>query len=74
MLINRNHTYPDLYLPVDAEEMRWVEKIDGIRPIAEIIGSSSSQRENGEQLRARAFFELLWSYDQVIFDTSSCQF
>ena len=38
VLINRNHTYTDLYLPIDAPRLRLWEAIDGTRTIAEIIG------------------------------------
>ena len=36
VLINRNHTYTDLYLPIDAQQERLLAAIDGERTIAEI--------------------------------------
>ena len=36
VLINRNHTYTDLYLPIDARQERLLAAIDGERTIAEI--------------------------------------
>jgi SAM-dependent methyltransferase len=62
VLINRNHTYTDLYLPITAEQERLLNAIDGGRTIAQIGGAD---RES-----ARAFFEQLWRWDQIVFDTS----
>ena len=64
VLINRNHTYTDLYLPIDARQKRLLAAIDGERTIAEICG------EQGDRTFARTFFQQLWRWDQVVFDTS----
>lgn len=64
MLINRNHTYTDLYLPIDARQERLLGAVDGDRTIAQICG------ERGDRSLARAFFQQLWRWDQVVFDTS----
>jgi len=64
VLINRNHTYTDLYLPIDAHQERLLEAIDGERTIAEIC------RDPGDRSLARAFFQQLWHWDQVVFNTS----
>jgi SAM-dependent methyltransferase len=64
VLINRNHTYTDLYLPIDARQERLLAAIDGTRSIAEICG------EAGDRGLAHAFFQQLWRWDQVVFDTS----
>ena len=64
VLINRNHTYTDLYLPIDARQERLLAAVDGERTIAEIC------RERDDRARARAFFQQLWRWDQVVFDTS----
>jgi SAM-dependent methyltransferase len=61
VLINRNHTYTDLYLPVDAPRLRLWEVIDGKRTIGQIIG------DGGDRDYARDFFERLWNWDQVVF-------
>ncbi|MFY9709258.1 MAG: class I SAM-dependent methyltransferase [Candidatus Cybelea sp.] len=61
VLINRNHTYTDLYLPIDAPRLRLWEAIDGTRTIAEIIGD----REDRDV--ACDFFEQLWNWDQTVF-------
>jgi SAM-dependent methyltransferase len=64
VLINRNHTYTDLYLPVDARQEQLLNAIDGERTIAQIC------QEPGDRSLARAFFQELWRWDQVVFDTS----
>jgi SAM-dependent methyltransferase len=64
VLINRNHTYTDLYLPIDARRERLLEAIDGKRRIADM------GRAMVDQSFARDFFEQLWRWDQVVFDTS----
>ncbi len=67
VLINRNHTYTDLYLPIDARQERLLAAIDGERTIAEICG------DRGDRNLARDFFEQLWRWDQVVFDTSRAE-
>jgi SAM-dependent methyltransferase len=67
VLINRNHTYTDLYLPIDERSARLLTAIDGERTIAEIC------REPGDRSIASAFFQQLWRWDQVVFDTSRGQ-
>ena len=64
VLINRNHTYTDLYLPIDARQERLLGAVDGDRTIAQICG------ERGDRSLARAFFQQLWRWDQVVFDTT----
>jgi len=43
---------------------RLLAAIDGQRTIAEICGGQ------GDRSLARAFFQQLWRWDQVVFDTS----
>jgi SAM-dependent methyltransferase len=64
VLINRNHTDKDLVLPIDAAQKRLLDAVDGQRSLAE-IAPAPADRE-----RARDFFERLWWWDQVVFDTS----
>jgi SAM-dependent methyltransferase len=64
VLINRNHTYTDLYLPIDARQDRLLAAVDGEHTIAEIC------REQGDRSLARGFFQQLWRWDQVVFNTS----
>ena len=44
VLINRSHTYTDLFLPIDAAEERLVDAIDGERSIGEIARSEGAWR------------------------------
>ncbi len=64
VLINQGHTYTDIYLPIDTWQARLLAAIDGERPIGEIA------QDSGDRAGARTFFEQLWRYDQVAFDTS----
>jgi hypothetical protein len=62
ILINRNHTYNDLH--IDARQERLLAATDGERTIAEICC------ERSDRSVARAFFQKLWRWGQVVFDTS----
>jgi hypothetical protein len=57
VLINRAHTDTDIYLPIDSQQKRLVEAIDGTRSLREIGGDQ--QRD-----LCRALFKRLWWYDQ----------
>jgi len=71
VLINQSHTYPDLILPINANEKRLFKAIDGKRTIAEIVrGVASRKNDQQHRERARSLFERLWWYDQVVFDAS----
>ena len=63
VLINRNHAYRDLYLPIDAQQEQLLSAVDGKRTIAQLGGP-------GDWNLARTLFEQLWLWDQVVFDTS----
>jgi SAM-dependent methyltransferase len=65
VLINKSHTYTDIYLPLTAQQKKLFEAIDGKRTIAE-IAPQVAQRE-----AARVLFEGLWWYDQIVLDASS---
>ena len=65
VLINRNHSCRDIYLPIDAREKAWFDAIDGTRTIADIAHPRESQEA------ARVLFERLYWHDQVVFDTSA---
>ena len=58
VLINRTHTYRDLFLPIAPAEKRMFDAIDGERTISDIADNRDT---------ARSFFERLWWYDQVAF-------
>jgi hypothetical protein len=67
VLINQTHTYTDLYLPIDAQQKQLFDSIDGERTIGEIAG------KRGDYDIARALFQRLWWYDQVVFDAARRQ-
>lgn len=67
VLLNRRHTYADLVVPLMAAEKRWLDAIDGRRSISEIVGSKADILQWSA---ARSFFQQLWQYDQIVFDTS----
>jgi SAM-dependent methyltransferase len=64
VLINRNHTNTDLYLPIDTRQERLLAAVDGERTIKEIC------RDPGDRRIASGFFQQLWRWDQVVFNTS----
>ncbi len=71
VLINRTHTYRDLLMAISTAEKRWLDAIDGQRCIGEIVEDKSSTSQSERQIdAARAFFQRLLWYDQVVFDTS----
>jgi hypothetical protein len=62
VLINRKHSYTDLYLPINAQQKQIFDAIDGRRTVRELVhGSASADME-------RIFFERLWWMDQIVFD------
>jgi SAM-dependent methyltransferase len=69
VLINQAHTFTDIFLPITADEDRLLGAIDGKRTIRDIVATATEGSRNHER-QARAFFERLWRYDQVVFDAS----
>jgi SAM-dependent methyltransferase len=72
VLINKSHTHHDIYMPIDAIELRMLDVIDGGRSVGEIIDKaleSSGQASPFDM--ARVFFERLWWHDQIVFDISA---
>jgi len=67
VVLNRSHQHYDLVLALNAADMQLFEGIDGRRRIAEIIDGSSTVAPD----HAWRFFQRLWWYDQVTFDTSN---
>ncbi len=63
VLINRDHRFTDLYLPIDARRERLLEAIDGARRIRD-MGRAMADRD-----LARDFFQTLWRWDQIILAT-----
>jgi SAM-dependent methyltransferase len=69
VLINRSHPFPDLILTIDAATRQLFDGIDGHRCIEAIV-----ELVPGAHLgSAKVFFERLWQYDQVAFDTSAAR-
>jgi SAM-dependent methyltransferase len=64
VLINRTHSYTDIYLPIDTVQEKLLNAVDGNCAIAQIACGIASLGA------ARDFFQQLWDYDQVVFDTS----
>lgn len=70
VLLNQAHEHTDLILPIDAEQDRLLEQMDGHRTLGEIVQGYQLDRE--EVVRgALRFFEQLWRYDQIVFDASN---
>ena len=73
VLINEGHTYTDLVLPIAEGQRQLFECIDGHRTTTEIQNDLTSGGEQSPSHElARSFFEQLWWYDQVVFDTTQC--
>ena len=69
VLINRSHSYTDIFMAVDAREKLLYDAIDGRCTIGEILSRTASSQEQPQD-EARAFFERLWWHDQVVFDST----
>jgi SAM-dependent methyltransferase len=65
VLINRSHSHTDIYLPIDAQEKRLYDAVDGARTIGQLA------EEHGRREFAGAFFQRLGWHDQVVFDASA---
>ena len=71
VLINQTHAYRDLLMPIDSTEKRLFDAIDGNHTIGSIVERTLPSSQTRSQLdMPRTFFEKLWWYDQVVFDTS----
>jgi len=68
VLVNQTHLFNDLFIIINEHEKRTFEAIDGRRSISEIV-----EKMEGTAPIVREFFEKLWRYDQVVFDTSKAQ-
>jgi hypothetical protein len=66
VLINTTHTDPDLVLPVDEGERRFVEMIDGTRSVDELAAAAEIDPDVAVALAQR----LYW-WDQIVADCSS---
>lgn len=71
VLINRAHTFRDLFLPITAMQKRFFDAIDGKVSIEKIVETTSSAAERPKNVDlACTFFEQLWWQDQVVFGDS----
>jgi SAM-dependent methyltransferase len=71
VLINQNHTYRDIFMPIDSTEKSLLDAINGKCSIGDIVKKTLPSSQGNLQLdMARPFFERLWWYDQVVFDAS----
>ena len=70
VLINQAHTFTDLYLPIDQSEKDWYDAINGENNITNILRKTQPGLGTEMLARVKGFFERLWYYDQVVFDTS----
>jgi SAM-dependent methyltransferase len=74
VLINKNHTCTDLFVPISPTEKCLLDGIDGSRTIGEILQTMRpSSLERSKRELSRSFFEKLWWHDQVVFDASHKQ-
>jgi hypothetical protein len=73
VVINQSHTYRDLFMPINLMEKCWLDAIDGNTCIDEIVDRSPLSQRNPQIDMARAFFERLWWYDQVVFDITTAR-
>ena len=71
VLINRSHTFKDLFMPIDSTEKSLFDAIDGNRSIGDIVEERLPSAGSKSRLdMARSFFDRLWLYDQVVFVTA----
>jgi SAM-dependent methyltransferase len=70
VLINRTHSYKDIFMAVNSAEKRLFDAVDGNRTIDDILERTVRSPERSDREIARNFFERLWWHDQVVFDAS----
>jgi SAM-dependent methyltransferase len=70
VLINRNHSYTDIFMTINSEEKRLLDAVDGSCTVGDILRQTFSSTERSHLDMARTFFDRLWQHDQVVFDTS----
>jgi SAM-dependent methyltransferase len=72
VLINRAHSYKDIFMVVNPAEKRLFDAVDGKRTIGDILERTVTTSPGlSDQELARTFFERLWRHDQVVFDASN---
>ena len=70
VLINPTHAYRDLIMPIDSTEKALFDAIDGDLSVGGIVERTLPSSRSSHLDTARAFFEKLWLYDQVVYDAS----
>jgi hypothetical protein len=70
VLINRTHSYRDVFMAVDPAEKRLFDAVDGISTIDDILKRTVTSPGRSDREVTRNFFERLWWHDQVVFDAS----
>jgi 2-polyprenyl-3-methyl-5-hydroxy-6-metoxy-1,4-benzoquinol methylase len=70
VLINRTHSYTDIFMTINPTEKRLFDAVDGSCTIGDILKRAVTSPELSHQEMARTFFERLWWHDQVVFDVS----
>jgi SAM-dependent methyltransferase len=71
VLINQAHDSHELFLTIDAEQLRLYEAIDAKTAIANLLERVAGPKgARGLYERACRFYRQLWFYDQVVFDAS----
>ena len=70
VLINRNHSYPDIFMTINSIEKDLFDAVDGNHTIGDILNKTLKSAERSHHSLARTFFQRLWWHDQVVFDAS----
>ena len=70
VLINRTHSFRDIFMAVNPAEKRLFDAVDGNRTIDEILKRTVTSTERSDREMACTFFERLWWHDQVVFHAS----
>jgi len=66
VLLNRSHQFHDLVLPIDAQQKKIFEAINGSANIQAILETAET---NNSRAAAIKFIKKLWFYDQLVFKT-----
>jgi 2-polyprenyl-3-methyl-5-hydroxy-6-metoxy-1,4-benzoquinol methylase len=69
VLINRTHSYKDIFMAVNPVEKCLFDSVDGNRTIDDILERTVGPERCDREI-TRNFFERLWWHDQVVFDAS----
>jgi hypothetical protein len=70
VLINRTHSYKDIFMAVNPAEKCLFDSVNGNLTINDILKRTVGSPERSDREIARNFFERLWWHDQVVFDAS----